>query len=341
MKTSQIAPVRTSTPIITETIETSLYAPPPRLIPVPRRLDSVSSIQFLENYQRHFPSHVKVRTIILDFSKTDFIDSCGLAALKAIAKRAKHNDTQLVAWSVQPIIHRALSLSGCDRLLNIDGRTQALTNTPPANDPLPAAHPSATHPLKRACDIVGALVGLGITALVYAPIAIAIKLDSSGPVLFRQTRFGYLGQPITIWKFRSMAEDAESRKAEVASEIEGALFKNAADPRITRVGKFLRRTSLDELPQFWSVLMGDMSLVGTRPPTADEVEQYEIAHWERLNVKPGMTGEWQVSGRSLVKSFEDVIALDRSYQRKWSPLYDIQLLVKTLRVLATKKAGAV
>jgi lipopolysaccharide/colanic/teichoic acid biosynthesis glycosyltransferase len=137
-----------------------------------------------------------------------------------------------------------------------------------------------------------------------------------------------------------MCTNAEALKSQVRNEAEGAFFKNKNDPRITKVGKFLRRTSLDELPQFWNVLKGEMSLVGTRPPTPDEVENYEVPAWQRLDVKPGMTGEWQVNGRSTVKSFEDVIKLDLRYQSNWSHWYDIQLIFKTILVIFTKNNGA-
>ena len=137
-----------------------------------------------------------------------------------------------------------------------------------------------------------------------------------------------------------MGVDAEARKKEVVNKVEGPLFKNDNDPRITKIGRFLRRTSLDEFPQFWNVLKGDMSLVGTRPPTPDELERYEVSQWQRLNVKPGMTGEWQVNGRSTVTSFEDVIRLDLQYQRKWSFMYDIKLIIRTVLVLFSKDSGA-
>ena len=137
-----------------------------------------------------------------------------------------------------------------------------------------------------------------------------------------------------------MVTDAEARKNEVANQVEGPLFKNENDPRMTKIGRFLRKTSLDEFPQFWNVLKGDMSLVGTRPPTPDEIEQYEVGAWQRLNVKPGMTGEWQVNGRSSITKFEDVIKLDLRYQENWSFFYDIQLIVKTVLVLFSKESGA-
>jgi lipopolysaccharide/colanic/teichoic acid biosynthesis glycosyltransferase len=195
--------------------------------------------------------------------------------------------------------------------------------------------------VKRLIDIVGAIVGLGITAVALGPIAIAIKLDSSGPIFFSQTRCGWLGKHFRVWKFRSMCTNAEELKAKIENQAQGAFFKNEKDPRVTKVGRFLRRTSLDELPQFWNVLKGDMSLVGTRPPTPDEVERYEVPEWQRLDVKPGMTGEWQVNGRSQVLNFEDVIRLDLRYQKNWSLLYDIKLIVKTILILFNKNSGAV
>jgi lipopolysaccharide/colanic/teichoic acid biosynthesis glycosyltransferase len=125
----------------------------------------------------------------------------------------------------------------------------------------------------------------------------------------------------------------------VVNQAQGHIFKNEADPRITRVGRFLRSTSLDELPQLWNVFRGDMSLVGTRPPTLDEVAKYEPHHWKRLNVKPGITGEWQVNGRSHVKDFEEIVRMDVAYQSKWSIFYDLKLILRTFQVVATKNGA--
>jgi lipopolysaccharide/colanic/teichoic acid biosynthesis glycosyltransferase len=188
-------------------------------------------------------------------------------------------------------------------------------------------------------DILGAVAGLGITAVVAIPVALALALDNPGPIFYSQTRCGLNGRPFRIWKFRSMVVGAEQLKHRVNNEASGHIFKNQNDPRITRVGRFLRRTSLDELPQFWNVLLGEMSLVGTRPPTKDEVMHYSSHHWERLNVKPGITGEWQTNGRSSIKDFEDIVRLDLDYQRKWSITYDISLLLKTLSVLINKSGA--
>ena len=137
-----------------------------------------------------------------------------------------------------------------------------------------------------------------------------------------------------------MVSNADDLKASIANEAQGLIFKNAADPRVTRVGQVLRKTSLDEFPQFWNVLVGDMSLVGTRPPTGDEVQHYSDRHWQRLDVRPGLTGQWQVSGRSAIKDFEDIVDLDLHYQRHWSPVYDVQLIVKTIMTILSKRSGA-
>lgn len=173
----------------------------------------------------------------------------------------------------------------------------------------------------------------------FRPILILMQLDSPGPLFYTQVRCGYLGQTFRIIKFRSMVVDADQLKHLVKNEAQGNMFKNEHDPRITNIGRFLRRSSLDELPQFWNVLKGEMSLVGTRPPTVDEVELYQIHHWCRLEVKPGITGEWQVNGRSHVKDFEKVVCMDLKYQQKWSIRYDLQLIWKTIWVVFNKSGA--
>lgn len=200
-------------------------------------------------------------------------------------------------------------------------------------------HPSAQCLIKRSIDILGALIGLAILFLVALPVALAIKLDSPGPIFYAQTRYGLKGKPFTIWKFRSMVPNADALKQTVSNQAQGLIFKNENDPRITRVGRVLRKTSLDEFPQFWNVLKGDMSLVGTRPPTADEVSRYSPHHWRRLDVKPGITGQWQVSGRSAIKDFEEIVHLDLQYQAIWSPWYDLQVILKTVTVLLDRKGA--
>ncbi len=194
-------------------------------------------------------------------------------------------------------------------------------------------HPSIKSKFKRCLDILGGFVGLLILAVVFLPIAIAIKIDSPGPIFFTQERYGLYGRPFRLCKFRSMVSDAEQLKSLVENEANGLIFKNKSDFRVTKVGRFLRSTSLDELPQFWNVLVGEMSLVGTRPPTADEVSHYNQRHWQRLNVKPGLTGQWQANGRSRVKDFEQIVDLDLLYQTKWHRLYDLLLIFKTIYVI--------
>ncbi|PIG94112.1 sugar transferase [Chroococcales cyanobacterium IPPAS B-1203] len=200
-------------------------------------------------------------------------------------------------------------------------------------------HPSTVSRTKRLIDIFGAMFGLLITALIAIPVGIAMQLDSPGPIFYSQIRCGLNGRLFRIWKFRSMVVGAEKLQHLVKNEAQGQIFKNSNDPRVTRVGSFLRRTSLDELPQFWNVLLGQMSLVGTRPPTKDEVKHYAPHHWQRLWVKPGITGEWQVNGRSSIKDFEAIVLMDLDYQRKWSVTYDLYLLFKTLYVVLTKRGA--
>lgn len=202
-------------------------------------------------------------------------------------------------------------------------------------------HLSVNSRLKRAIDVVGASVGLAITAVLFVPLAIAVQLDNPGPILYSQIRCGVQGRTFRIWKFRSMVQNADGLKEALQSQNQasGHIFKIKDDPRITRVGKLLRKTSLDEFPQFWNVLMGDMSLVGTRPPSLDEVEKYDRRHWQRLTVKPGITGEWQANGRSSVTDFEDIVQMDLDYQAKWSVLYDLQLIFKTVWVVFNKKGA--
>ena len=172
-------------------------------------------------------------------------------------------------------------------------------------------------------------------------VAIAIKLDSPGPVLFSQTRIGRNGRRFQIYKFRSMYIDAEERKKELEkqNEVQGLMFKMENDPRITKVGKFIRKTSIDELPQFFNVLKGDMSLVGTRPPTEDEFEKYNQYYRRRISMTPGLTGLWQVSGRSEIDNFDDVVKYDLQYIDGWSLTLDVKILLRTVWVVFAGKGS--
>lgn len=195
--------------------------------------------------------------------------------------------------------------------------------------------------IKRIIDIIGALIGLIITIIITPFISIAIKLESPGPIFFSQKRVGKNGRYFKIYKFRSMYLDAEERKAELMkkNEINGLMFKMTDDPRITKVGKFIRKTSIDELPQFFNILIGDMSLVGTRPPTIDEFKQYNLHYRRRLSITPGLTGMWQVSGRSDIKDFEEVVKLDLEYIDHWSLGLDFKILVQTVKVVLFGKGS--
>ena len=195
--------------------------------------------------------------------------------------------------------------------------------------------------IKRTMDILGGLVGLlgtGILMVIFGPI---IYIQSPGPIFFTQTRVGKNGRKFRIYKFRSMYMDAEERKKELMEQnkMNGLMFKMDDDPRIIPIGKFIRKFSIDEFPQFWNVLKGDMSLVGTRPPTVDEYEQYDPHHKVRLSIKPGLTGMWQVSGRSDITDFDDVVKLDNQYIREWSIRLDIKILFETVGAVLRSKGS--
>ncbi|MDY4027651.1 MAG: sugar transferase [Butyrivibrio crossotus] len=195
--------------------------------------------------------------------------------------------------------------------------------------------------IKRLIDIIGSIVGLAITAVVTVFLAPAILIESRGPLIFKQKRVGKNGRFFYVYKFRSMYKDAEERKKALMekNEMKGLMFKMTDDPRITKVGKFIRKTSLDELPQFFNILKGDMSLVGTRPPTVDEFKMYESYHKRRLSMKPGLTGMWQVSGRSDIEDFEEVVRLDLEYIDNWSIGLDIKIILKTIGVIFKHKGA--
>ncbi len=196
--------------------------------------------------------------------------------------------------------------------------------------------------LKRSFDFCFTLLFLLLTFPVYIAIAIAIKLDSPGPVFYRQTRIGLSDKPFKVWKFRTMRTDAEKmqKELEALNEVkDGIIFKIKDDPRITRVGKFLRRYSLDELPQLFNVLVGEMSLVGPRPLPTRDVDKFSERHFIRQEVLPGVTGMWQVSGRSDILDFEQIMKLDLSYIENWSLWLDFQILLKTVSVVINKEGA--
>jgi lipopolysaccharide/colanic/teichoic acid biosynthesis glycosyltransferase len=185
--------------------------------------------------------------------------------------------------------------------------------------------------VKRVVDIAGSLVGLVVLSPLLAATAVAIRLRDGPPVLFRQTRAGLHGRPFSICKFRTMVPDAEERLAEVQhlNERSGIVFKAAEDPRITPLGRSLRATSIDELPQLWNVLKGDMSLVGPRPPLVAELAEYDIWHRRRLSMKPGITGLWQVEARHEPE-FDRWVERDLAYIDRWTLLLDLKILLRTI-----------
>ena len=186
---------------------------------------------------------------------------------------------------------------------------------------------------KRVFDLFGGMIGFALFAVMYPIVGGIIKVtDPKGPILFKQIRVGKNGKRFIIYKFRSMYADAEARKKELMAhnEAQGAIFKMKDDPRITPVGKIIRKLSIDEFPQFLNVIKGDMSLVGTRPPTPDEVAEYDKWHHRRISIKPGITGMWQVSGRSAIKNFDEIVRLDLRYIDNWSIGMDIRIILKTV-----------
>lgn len=205
--------------------------------------------------------------------------------------------------------------------------------------------------VKRLMDIAGGLAGCLLTAIIFVFVAPMIYISSPGPIFFAQERVGKNGKKFKIYKFRSMYMDAEERKAELMKQnkmSDSKMFKMDFDPRVignkilpdgtkkTGIGDFIRRTSLDEFPQFFNVLKGDMSIVGTRPPLIGEVSEYELHHRARLAIKPGITGMWQVSGRSDITDFEEVVRLDTQYINEWNVGMDIKILIKTVLVVLRK-----
>jgi exopolysaccharide biosynthesis polyprenyl glycosylphosphotransferase len=204
-----------------------------------------------------------------------------------------------------------------------------------------AVHDSTSLAIKRTVDLVAGTLGMIVSIPIILITAVPLLIESKGPLFFKQERVGKNGRTFNMYKLRSMYVDAEQRKAELMknNKMDGLMFKMDDDPRITKVGKFIRKYSIDELPQFFNVIKGDMSLVGTRPPTLDEFEQYESKHKRRLSMRPGITGMWQVSGRSDIQDFEEVVRLDCKYIDEWSMWLDIKILFKTVAVVLKHKGA--
>jgi exopolysaccharide biosynthesis polyprenyl glycosylphosphotransferase len=276
----------------------------------------------------------------------------GLADIPRIVRQYPHASVIVASSAVESAVTNRLARDLLDHGVHVelsstlrDISSQRLTVRPLGRFPVVYVEPVARGGwrmwAKRGFDVVAALAGLIMTAPVMAVAAVAIKLDSRGPVLFGQTRVGRNSEPFRVLKLRTMVADAEARLAELQdlNEADGPLFKMRDDPRITKVGRVLRTMSIDELPQLWNVLRGDMSLVGPRPALPHETEEWDALLTQRLRVKPGITGMWQVNGRSDT-SFEDYTRLDLYYVDNWSLATDLAILAKTVPVVLLRKGAA-
>ncbi|MEP6620179.1 MAG: sugar transferase [bacterium] len=230
-----------------------------------------------------------------------------------------------------------------DQVASIDGEVR---NSPalyrPDCDRAPTGLSSRQLLLKRCIDLAGAMVGFVATLPLVALLAVLVKLDSPGPVFFAQARLGFGGRRFMMLKLRTMHEGADSQKGDVAHlnrSDDSRLFKIPEDPRVTRLGRTIRRWSLDELPQLYNVLVGDMSLVGPRPFFEEDLSTYEPHHFRRLSVKPGLTGLWQVSGRNDILDFEEVVRLDLEYVDQWSLGFDLRILGRTLPAVLHRRGA--
>lgn len=289
-------------------------------------------------------------------SKNPELESIKLKELSlSTLEYVKRHQVDLVIFSVNHLVRRkiehlieAFSEMGIDSLITIDsfaietletkledfGTTNVIRLSP-------RLFTDGELLLKRLMDIAGALVGCFICIIFGLIVAPLIFLEDPGPIIFKQKRVGRNGKFFYIYKFRSMYQDAEAKLQTLKdqNEMQGFMFKMKNDPRITKIGKILRKTSIDELPQFFNVLEGSMSLIGTRPPTVDEYNQYSAHHKRRISIKPGITGLWQVSGRSEITDFEEIVRLDCFYIDHWSITGDIKILLKTFAAVFTGKGS--
>lgn len=313
-----------------------------------------SATKMLELLDRHKEWGMKVVGLLATQPQHDLAELNGhpvIGSLPDISEICKNHpvdevvfcDSKEDAWFEDADHITMLSEMGitCRTVLNLSYRFQGKKELSMLHDELPMLTFRSVSVdadqlfFKRCLDIVGSCAGLAFSACVFPFIAIAVKLESPGPLFFGQIRVRENGRTFTCWKFRSMYMDAEERKQELMhlNEMEGAIFKIKNDPRVTRVGALLRKTSLDEVPQFWNVFKGEMSLVGTRPPTPAEVKGYQNWQRKRICMKPGITGLWQVSGRNSITDFNEVVRLDIQYIDTWSFATDIRLILRTLKVV--------
>ena len=282
-----------------------------------------------------------VRGIPVIANRDNMLEACKEITLDGVFINTSYDDHG--TYDIKSILHAfqsmgaavhvnidALELDVSNRVIENLGNFRVVSYMNRLRDPLQEF-------IKRLTDIVGAVVGLLITAVIAVFVVPAIMIESPGSPIFSQIRVGRNGRHFRIYKFRSMYRDADAHKQELMArnEMSGAIFKMEDDPRITKVGRFIRRHSIDEMPQFLNVLKGDMSLVGTRPPTVDEVERYSVENKRRLSVTPGMTGIWQTSGRSNILDFDEIMRMDLEYIDTWSLVLDAKLILKTIGIVFT------
>lgn len=289
-------------------------------------------------------------------SKNPALESIKLRELSlSTLEYVKRHQVDLVIFSVNHLVRKkiehlieAFSEMGIDSLITIDSFAIETLETKLEDFGItnvirlsPRLFTDGELLLKRLMDIAGALVGCFICLIFGLIVAPLIFLEDPGPIIFKQKRVGRNGKFFYIYKFRSMYQDAEAKLQTLKdqNEMQGFMFKMKNDPRITKIGKILRKTSIDELPQFFNVLEGSMSLIGTRPPTVDEYNQYSAHHKRRISIKPGITGLWQVSGRSEITDFEEIVRLDCFYIDHWSITGDIKILLKTFAAVFTGKGS--
>lgn len=286
---------------------------------------------------------VAEKTDVLDFICRNWVDEVfiGLSKDSEVLEDKIINDCILMGVTVHKKLARAYSTAGCVQMVEkISDYTVLSTSLKEVT--------LRQVVIKRLMDVIGGMIGMIITGILFIFIAPLIYIKSPGPIFFKQWRVGQNGKKFQIYKFRSMYMDAEERKAELMEKNkikDGMMFKIENDPRIIGgengrgIGNFIRNTSIDEFPQFLNVLKGDMSLVGTRPPTLDEWEKYKLHHRKRMATKPGLTGMWQVSGRSDITDFEEVVKLDTEYITNWNLGKDIKIIFKTIKVVLFGKGS--
>ena len=289
----------------------------------------------------HRISNYSFKKIIFNFSNTRYIDTSHLCFIHVFANYLTSRNLEVEIWSYHKDLKNLLTSFCKDTNLYFNEKTSDFASGHTQKNSFLSVHHSTLSIKKRVIDIFGSIAGLVILILTFPIFALLIKISSKGPIFFLQKRVGLNGKTFLILKYRTMQLNAIKYQSQVLNEIGGPFFKSSNDPRITSVGHFLRKYSLDEIPQFVNVFFGQMSLVGTRPPTLTEVSQYEFSYWQRLDVKPGMTGEWQVSGRSNIRHFDEVLKHDLEYQKKWSNLYDIKIILQTIILLFSKNSGSI